>query len=236
MKKEASPFRFPEGGGSERRESVPCLERRDSLFSQKLQRVCMERIQMSSESSSSVANDKVSALHSKTLSPLHIPNSRTSSSRNSPVPVEFPEFLPGISERKDISTQETNGFSMEIEQNTDQYHTPEDQEVLEIVRQGEQFRIDCHSITTVRNYIVNLIFIISMHIIISIHWHNLYIYSSTLINNPERPVRNETISLISVYTYHVFISGLRSVYTKPFTLTSQFMILLLADLDLSIHS
>jgi hypothetical protein len=55
MKKEPSPFRFPPEGNSSsksafeqpRRDSVPsAFERRDSLFSQKIQRVQQDRIQV----------------------------------------------------------------------------------------------------------------------------------------------------------------------------------------------
>lgn len=55
MKKEASPFRFPPESSSSsksafeqpRRDSIPsAFERRDSLFSQKIQRVHQDRIQV----------------------------------------------------------------------------------------------------------------------------------------------------------------------------------------------
>lgn len=44
MKKEASPFRFPPSAAEP--SQLPTDQRRDSLFSQKMQRICLERTQV----------------------------------------------------------------------------------------------------------------------------------------------------------------------------------------------
>ncbi|XP_069705375.1 hamartin isoform X3 [Periplaneta americana] len=163
MKKEPSPFRFPPEGSSNssksafdqpRRDSIPsAFERRDSLFSQKIQRVHQDRIQVSE----SLGSDKQSAqsLRSKTpggqpTSPLRSITSDTSIP-NSPVHMEPTAPLPGAKEwlvAKPLP--EKNGFRYESSESTPTASAhidscQEDQEVLEIVRQGEQWSIDTQS-------------------------------------------------------------------------------------------
>ncbi|PSN42592.1 hypothetical protein C0J52_08706 [Blattella germanica] len=159
MKKEPSPFRFPPDGSNSsksafeqpRRDSLhSILERRDSLFSQKIQRVHQDRIQVSD----AFANDKQTPpilLRSKTpagqpTSPLRTIASETGIP-NSPVPMEPTAPVPGAREWVVAKPMpEKNGFRFDsVETSAVPSHTEssqEDQEVLAIVSQGEQWSID----------------------------------------------------------------------------------------------
>lgn len=159
MKKELSPFRFPAEGSSSsksaferpRRDSIPsAFERRDSLSAQKIQRLQQDRIQVIE----SLASDKQSALNVcakmsgiQPTSPLCSVGNETSIP-NSPVRMEPTAPVPGGKEwlvAKPVP--EKNGFGFESAEmiGAASLHTDssqEDQEVLEIVRQGEQWNID----------------------------------------------------------------------------------------------
>ncbi|KAJ9597282.1 hypothetical protein L9F63_011853, partial [Diploptera punctata] len=163
MKKEPSPFRFPSEGSNSsksafeqpRRDSIPsAFERRDSLFSQKIQRVQQDRIQVSD----AFSNEKqvCSTLRSKTpagqpTSPLRTITNE-SGIPNSPIHMDHTAPIPGAREWIVAKpTPEKNGFRFESVDSTAAQqlsHTEssqEDQEVLEIVNQGEQWSIDTQS-------------------------------------------------------------------------------------------
>lgn len=159
MKKELSPFRFPAEGSSSsksaferpRRDSIPsAFERRDSLSAQLIQRLQQDRIQVIE----SLGSDKQSALNvcTKTSgvqppSPLRCIGNEMGIP-NSPVHMEPTAPVPGGKEwlvAKPIP--EKNGFGFESAEmiGAASLHidsSQEDQEVLEIVRQGEHWSID----------------------------------------------------------------------------------------------
>ncbi|XP_066991586.2 hamartin isoform X2 [Anabrus simplex] len=141
MKKESSPFSFT-GDNSisafeqPRRDSTS-ETRRDIIATQKLQMVQRDIMQVNSEMQSSAERPQL-GLRPKTpaqpTSPLRI-IPHDASVPNSPVPTEVLAW----------AQQEKNGFRFENSAEiigTQADSTQEDQEVLEIVRQGEQLKID----------------------------------------------------------------------------------------------
>ncbi|XP_023715009.1 hamartin isoform X2 [Cryptotermes secundus] len=153
MKKEPSPFRFPpEGSNSSKsafeqpqRDSMPsAFERRDSLFSQKIQRIQQDRIQVIDSLALNVRS-KMSGV--PPTSPLRSIANEISIP-NSPVHMEPTAPVPGGKEwlvAKPVP--EKNGFRFDSAETSGTVSShldssQEDQEVLEIVRQGEQWSID----------------------------------------------------------------------------------------------
>ncbi|KAK7868190.1 hypothetical protein R5R35_003057 [Gryllus longicercus] len=146
MKKELSPFRFPDNTAFEqpRRDSV------SSVIAQKLNNVHMDR-QVISDTHMADSRPTLS-LRPKTpgqpTSPLRIITQNDCSIPNSPVPVDTIIPLPGGVITKPLV--EKNGFRLESSEPVPvpaQMHgeggaSQEDQEVLEIVKLGEQLRID----------------------------------------------------------------------------------------------